>query len=143
MKYPRHRSRWFKLPELVDPIIHQDLGERAWELLEPDALRMLDGLREKFGRLVVNDWYAGGRFSESGLRRCDTTTGAKWSQHKYGRAFDVKPKDATPQEMFVYVLDHQHEFPLLACVENVGKTITWLHVDTRNHSEQSIRVIEP
>jgi hypothetical protein len=138
-----YRPKHFSLVELAPPDIFKERGDRAWELLAPAALRTLDTLRDRFGPITVNDWFIGGTHHEAGLRRFDTATGAKYSMHKYGCAFDPKFKDTTPKEAFDYILAHPDEFPLLTTMENVLKTITWLHFDVRNHNQSGIWVVEP
>lgn len=138
-----YRPRYFELVELVDPQILAERGERAWELLRPDALQMLVALREKFGPIVVNGTYLGHTYTESGLRRFDTGTGAKWSMHRYGGAYDMKFLRVTPREVSVYVLAHPDEFPMITTLEDVEQTVTWLHGDCRNHSRQGIWVVNP
>lgn len=138
-----YRPKHFRLEELVDMDIYHARGERAWELLRPDALLSLDLLRMRFGPVVVNDWHRGGRYQESGLRRFDTKTGAAWSQHKYGCAFDCKFTKASPQEVYAYVLENADEFPQITVLEDIAYTPTWLHFDCRNTNREGIGVLKP
>lgn len=137
------RPKNFSLAELVDPAIYKARGERAWELLDVGALITLQQLRDKFGACIVNNWEAGGSFKESGLRSFSTGTGAMYSQHKYGRAFDCKFKAATPREVSAYVLANRDEFPRLTVIEDVTFTPTWFHFDTRLTGRQGIWVVKP
>ncbi len=138
-----YRPLHLKLQELVDPGIYGARGERAWELLQPSALRTLDLLRDKFGPITVNNWHNGGAHKESGLRRFDTTTGAVWSMHRYGGAFDCKFQKTTARQVYDYVLAHPDEFPELTTVENIDATPTWFHFDVRNHDKAGIWVVNP
>lgn len=138
-----YRPKHFALHELVGPAVFAERGERAWELLRPGALMALDALREKFGPITVNNWKSGGQYKESGLRDFGTSTGAKYSMHKYGGAFDCKFKDYTPKEVAAYILAHPQEFPTLTCIENPDSTPTWLHIDDRNHGQAGIWVVNP
>lgn len=133
----------FALDELVPPDIYMSRGERAWELLDRYALITLQQLRDKFGPITVNDWHNGGQFKESGLRSFTTTTGAKLSQHRFGRAFDCKPKNVTVREVADYVLAHPGEFPHLTTIENPDATPTWFHFDVRNHDKPGIWIVNP
>jgi hypothetical protein len=119
------------------------MGERAWELLDLRALQTLQALRDKFGPLTVNNWHTGGAFKESGLRSFNTGTGAQFSQHKFGRAFDCKFKGGTPREVAAYVMMHADEFPLLTTIENPDATPTWFHFDVRSHNKEGIWVVNP
>lgn len=131
------------LQELVTPGLYAARGERAWELLDPRALATLQQLRDKFGPCTVNNWHVGGSYKESGLREFGSTTGAAYSQHKFGRAFDCKFRNATPREVSTYVLAHGWEFPYLTVIENVAYTPTWFHFDTRLHAREGIWIVNP
>jgi len=146
-----YRPTSFVLQELVPPDVFHALGERAWELLDPRATQTLQQLRDKFGPLTVNNWHTGGAFKESGLRNPATPTGAKYSQHKFGRAFDCKFKNATPHEVADYVLkaaqrfDQREgtEFPYLTTIENPEATPSWFHFDVRAHDRYGIWIVNP
>lgn len=138
-----YRPKHFDLRELVPPDVYMDRGPAAWELLDPRALIVLDALREKFGPCVVNDWHLGGGFKESGFRNPVTGTGARLSQHKFGRAFDCKFKNAKPREVFDHLLEHADEWPLLTVLEDVEHTWSWVHIDVRAADWQGIRVVKP
>ena len=138
-----YELRHFDLRELVTPEIWVTRNSRCVELLDPRALKTLDALRDKFGPTTVNNWHIGGRFKESGLRDPFTSTGAMWSQHKFGRAFDLKFRDAKPQNVFDYVLAHADEFPEITVLEDVAATPSWLHFDVRAASWDGIRVVRP
>ncbi len=138
-----YRPPSFDLRELIAPTIYDRLGNASWEFLHEDALRSLQALRDKFGVIVVNNWHTGGAYRESGLRETDSRTGAPKSAHKRGMAFDCKPAHTTVREMYDYVLDNQHEFPLIRRIENIKATPTWLHVDVVPHNGTGIRVFMP
>ena len=138
-----YRPASFQLQELVPPEIYTARGERAWELLDVRALITLQTLRDTFGPITVNDWLWGGQHTESGLRSFTTPTGAAWSQHRFGRAFDCKFKDATPQEVHDYALANPESFPFLTTIENPVATPTWFHFDVRNHGQSGIWVVKP
>jgi hypothetical protein len=138
-----YRPKSFLIEELVSPAIFKARGDRAWELLDVDALATLQRLRDRFGPLTVNNWHGGGPYSESGLRDMGTKTGAVYSQHKFGRAFDCKFRNSTSQEVGEYVLAHPGDFPLLTVIEDTRHTPTWFHFDTRMHDRNGIWVVQP
>lgn len=138
-----YRPRSFLLQELVPPEVFEARGERAWELLNPLALMSLQSVRDKFGPIVVNNWHAGGAYKESGLRAFDTSTGAAYSMHKFGAAYDCKSSTATPTGMFEYIITHREEFPYVTVLEDVQYTPTWLHIDCRNHNKPGIWIVKP
>ena len=133
----------FILQELVGPETFSARGERAWELLDPRALITLQALRDALGPCTVNNWHAGGSYQESGLRDFHTSTGAAYSQHKCGRAYDCKFKSVNPHEALTYVQANRSKFPYLTVVENPDATPTWFHFDTRFTNRDEIWVVNP
>lgn len=126
------------------PEVFTSRGVRCWELLNAKLLITIDALRARFGAIGINSWHSGGTLRESGLRPWNTLTGAVWSEHKYGCAMDLHPKDISPVEMQREVLAHPDAFPFLTCMEDAAKTVTWLHVDVRNHLQDGqIWVVQP
>lgn len=138
-----YRPRHFQLYELIPPEIFEARGEAAWELLDTRLLVVLDRIRDFFGPVRVNDWYWGGNYRESGLRAADSRTGARYSQHKYGRAADLKFAQTTPQEVYARILAEPEDFPGLTTLEHIEATPSWLHVDVRNNPQPGIRVVRP
>lgn len=138
-----YKPKNYELFELVPPVIFKERGERAWELLDSKALVTMQTFRETFGRTVVNDWYWGGRLKESGLRDYYTLTGAKLSQHKFGRAFDLHPREVTIEEAYEYILKNPEKFPYLTTLEDIKYTPGWLHMDNRNHTQEGIWIVKP
>ena len=133
----------FAIHELVPPETLQALGEaRCWWLLDEGMLRDLDRLREDLagaglcGKITINNWHWGGQLKYSGFRPADCTEGAKHSQHRCGRGFDLKPdgkwdRDKADQ-VRQYIRDHRDRYPAIRSMET---GITWVHVDGRNHEQ--------
>lgn len=133
----------FVVQELVPPDVYAAMGERSWELLDSRALFTLQRLRDRLGPITVNDWLWGGHYKESGLRSFTSPTGAKYSQHRFGRAFDCKFRNVTPREACDYVLAHPVDFPYLTVIENPAATPTWFHFDCRSHTRQGVWIVNP
>jgi len=131
----------FRIHELVPPTVYKERGQKAWELLDERILRAIDELRDTFGPITINNWYWGGKFKWSGLRTANCKIGAKYSQHRYGRAMDLKFKHATPKFIRASIRkDFPHWIDMgIHCVEN--KTKTWVHVSCQNCS--AIKWINP
>lgn len=134
----------FVIQELVAPELHAARGERCWEMLDPGAVRALQVLRDNFGPCTVNNWHRpGGTFRLSGLRPFDSNIGAKYSQHKLGRAFDCKFQLATPAQVFEWIMRNRIAVPAITVLEDVNFTPTWLHFDTRPTNQTGIWVVKP
>jgi hypothetical protein len=129
-----YRPKYFALNEVVYPGAIQARGEKAWELMDDRILRGADWLREKFGPCVINGKFGGKGFTESGLRDPFTTTGAKFSQHKFGRALDLKFLKVSVTEVYDYIIRNPGEARAngITTVEDIRDTKgQWLHVDCR------------
>ena len=148
------RPKYFTIQELADPSIIAEHGEEAtWNMLDPKLLPALDWLREKFGPISVNGMYRGTRFTESGLRRKDTKTGAKFSQHKSGRAADCKFHNVEETEVYRFIMANQAEVYRMGIrrVEDIAFTGRvgsggWLHIDCKDTGAgwvNRIQVVKP
>jgi hypothetical protein len=129
-----YRPKYFALNEVVYPGAIQARGEQAWQLMDDRILRGADWLREKFGPCVINGKFGGKGFTESGLRDPFTKTGAKFSQHKFGRALDLKFMKVTCTEVYDYIIRNPTEARAngITTVEDIRDTKgQWLHVDCR------------
>jgi hypothetical protein len=144
-----YRPKYFQLHEVVYPGAIQARGEQAWQLMDERILRGADWLREKFGPCVINGKFGGKGFTESGLRDPFTTVGAKWSQHKFGRALDLKFSKVNVKEVYDYIIRNPGEAREngITTVENINATPTWLHVDCRllpeSFPDNGILVVNP
>jgi len=124
-----YKCNHFKIQELVPKHVYEARGDKAWELLDKDALKMIDGLREAFGVMTVNNWDRGGERNWSGLRTSDSPYYSPYSQHSFGRAFDCIFTSRTAQQVRQAILNNRDDFPLVMGME---LDTSWLHVDTRN-----------
>ncbi len=138
-----YTCKYFEIRELVDPATHAALGDRAWQLLDAPLLQSLDALREAVGPITINNWAQGGSYSLSGFRPRTSDVGAEYSQHRLGRAFDLKFRDTTPQAVYQLILSEPGRWPGITTLENISATPTWLHVDGRNASGNPILIVNP
>lgn len=124
-----YKPKFFSIKELVPRHVYADRGEAAIELLDSRALQSLDQLRERFGKIVVNDWAWGGNSQWRGLRTPQCPIGAKYSQHHYGRAFDAILVEYDVQKAREFILKNPDQFPFITFVE---LDTPHLHFDVRN-----------
>ena len=126
---PAYQPRHFKTQELVTPYAFDKLGDGALILLDDRILRALDAVRDIFDvPITVNNWHIGGGFDQRGWRD-DSDTGAKFSQHRFGRAidFDVQGLDADyVRQVIATAWQSDRDIQQITRME-VG--ITWCHVD--------------
>lgn len=123
-----------------------------FHLVDPKIVLIAQWVRDTIGRPVtINNWATGGQYSESGLRKLNTKTGAKKSAHKplpdHGglcKAIDIKVKGMTSKEVYDWCLDHQMELYALGVreIEDNAMTPSWTHISTRG-KHLSIKIIRP
>lgn len=135
-----YKCKYFKIQELVPEHVYAARGEKAWYLLDDRALKTLDKLRETFGPLICNSWSWGGNRKWSGLRTPESQYYSPYSQHTYGRAFDLISSQKTAEELREYVLNNQEEFPYIRGIE---LEVSWLHFDVGNRPTDSIYTFKP
>jgi hypothetical protein len=127
--YERNIMKYFKLEELVPKETFEQFGASAWMVFKPEALEMLDGVREFLATpLVINDWHIGGKFNFSGYRPHWCNVGAKGSAHREGMAFDCKSDKYTAEEMRQKILA-DIDNPMLKYINRIEADVGWLHVD--------------
>lgn len=123
--------KYFKANELVDRKTFEALSpQQCFAMFRPEALMMLDELRESINRpLVINDWSDGGQYEWSGLRTISCYIGAKYSGHRLGAAFDIKCPTLSP----ILVREHIRKQRVLGKCQLIKRmeldTMTWTHID--------------
>lgn len=153
-EYPIHGSQYFDVREFVHPKTWAELGEspaRCSWMIDPRLVRVCDLMREKLGvPVTVNNWHywkSGQKYISSGHRATWDRTGAKYSQHRLGRAADLKAKGFTPAQMLAAIHANLGEFISagLTTVEDIAHTPTWLHVDVRPRLDTSpdLLIVQP
>jgi len=125
----QYKCEYFKIYELVDPLTYKQYGQSAWQFLDPRLLITIDKLRAVFGPATINNWKWGGKFKWSGLRTPECRIGAKMSQHRFGRAADMKFKNISAKEIRKAIKSDPMWTKYIHCVEN---KVNWLHIDVRN-----------
>jgi hypothetical protein len=123
----------FTLKDLVPKKEYYSIKNAVlWQMFAPEGLLTLDMIFEKVGPFYVNNWANGGPLENSGLRSLDSTVGAKWSGHKFGRCFDLHPVNMTGPELIQMILKNPGapEFKFITEVEL--DTPTWAHISFRN-----------
>lgn len=125
MYTPKH----FAPHEFVPPKIFHKRGDKSLQLMDDRILITADALRDRYGRIVINNWYWGGDRQWSGLRTSDSPYGSELSQHRFGRALDMIMPDADVDEVSQDIMNDPELFPYITSME-LGTS--WLHIDCRN-----------
>lgn len=130
----------FKIQELVDKETYEAYGDLCWSFMDDRLPIVIDHLRDELGPITINNWHIGGGYSLSGLRPPETTTGAKMSQHKFGRAVDCKFSRHSAEDVRQWLRQHwtvkyvQYHFGMSIPLTIEEKT-SWLHLDVRNNEK--------
>lgn len=142
--------KYFTIQELVPLEIFNRFGSKSIMFIDLDIVRCADLFRELVGSPVnVNDWWNNGLYSESGFRMPDTTTGGKLSQHKFGRALDLKVKGMTSKQMAEVIFSAEKDFMSLGLttiedpIFTTGIHQDWLHIDSRNTGRDKVQIVTP
>jgi hypothetical protein len=122
---PKH----FRPEEFVPPQVFADLKERSLLVMDYRILKTAEAVRTFFGASVtICNWVWGGKRTLSGFRPPETSLGALYSQHKFGRAIDCIIRGVPAQEAREAISSHRERFPYVTVVE---RDVSWLHVDCR------------
>jgi hypothetical protein len=134
----------FFLDEFIDPSTYAARGARSIELMDMRIILAVQYIRDHLGPVTVNNWVNGGKRRLSGLRPHNTTTGARWSQHKYGRAIDMQVQGKTPAEVHQFIMDNERLFiekQWITTIEELEDTPTWTHIDCRYTGMDKMNIV--
>lgn len=131
MYIPTH----FDVHELVPRHVYLDRGQKALQLLDPRGLIFIDYLRDMFGRATINNYMWGGDREWSGLRTYGSPYYSRYSQHPFGRAFDILFEEYSAVEVRMWLEDNVGRWQKATGVKSITleEGVDWVHVDFRNN----------
>lgn len=139
-------SETFFLDEFIDPITYEKEGQNSINKIDKRLITIAQYIRDNIkASVTINSWSSGGQYQESGLRQDNTTTGAKLSQHKAGKAIDIKVKGVSSKDILEFVKQHAKQLYDLGLrrIEDISITPTWFHLDLKEHGlGRVIRIID-
>jgi len=137
-------KNYFCIEELVDKLVFDKYGEKAWMFFDTDLLHTIWIIRKHLDKsITINNWKWGGKFDERGLRynlnyivKQKTIAGKMYlSMHLFGKAIDFDVEGMTAEEVRDWIVDNSNLFRCKIRLEwkysKTGKPITWVHLDTR------------
>tara|TARA_R110000868_G_scaffold236129_4_gene490131 strand:+ start:322 stop:789 length:468 start_codon:yes stop_codon:yes gene_type:complete len=149
----------FSLVEFIDPAIYKEFGDKSIRFLDSRipliAQEVKDILSSHYGknvRVTINGNLNGHTYTESGLRQINTTTGSKTSDHKYGRAIDIKGSfddgSIIPIKDIYFIITKTDNLSKLmkiglTTIEDINFTATWLHLSTRYTLSKGLNIVQP
>ena len=138
-------SEHFILEEFINPETLKVEKENSLKLIDKRLIDIAEFIRVDLGLpITINNWHTGGQYHESGLRDKNTTTGSKLSQHKLGKAIDVKAAGYGGAEWYSYVKKNAKKLYDLGVrrIEDKSIATTWCHIDTKEHGGKFIQVVD-
>ena len=137
MYIPEH----FGIQELVPKDLHAKYKSRGFAfmfqvLFDNRLLELIDRIRNQFGPMTANDWSWGGTNQYRGFRPPECSIGAKLSQHRFGRAVDLIPKDCTSSQIRKEIIANQNSSDWKD-IGGLEMDISWLHVDVRSRTDSN------
>ena len=136
-----YKPEHFGIKELVPKDFYDKYKSRGDNFLfqvvfDERLLRLIDIVRKEFGSMTICDWSLGGASNYRGFRPPDSTVGAALSQHRFGRAVDMIPKDISPGHMRKKIIEDQNS-DKWKVVGGLEMDITWFHIDVRARTDDS------
>lgn len=127
------KSKHFDIREYVPPETYLARGEKAWMLIDPRLIVVMDVIREELkAAITINDWMWGGDRLWSGLRLAGSPYYSGYSQHTFGRATDFLVKGYTANEVRAIIvrLFKQGKLPVKGL--RLELKVSWVHLDLAN-----------
>lgn len=139
-------SEHFLIQEFIPIEIFLQYGNNSQWFIDPRIVNICEWIRVKTGHAVtINNWHTGGQYNYSGFRPPLCKIGATLSQHRFGRAVDIKIAGLTVEEVFALIKRNFIELNKLGLttVENIAATLTWNHLDTRYTGMNELLIVNP
>ena len=138
-------SQNFHLKEFVPKEIYSKWGASSIWFIDRRVINIAQFIRERFKLPVTIN---GAGYNMSGFRPPSTTVGAKLSQHRFGRAADVKLLGQQNKGADMLRDDIIKNFSLykklgLTTIEDAKFSPTWLHFDVRETNQDELKIVKP
>ena len=139
-------SENFSLEEFMSTRTYSKWGTSSIWFLDQRVIHIAQLLRDRLGAsITINGIFNGHTYNMSGFRPPYTKIGAKLSQHRFGRAVDVKVSGVTPVEVDSEIKENFEIYKKvgLTTIENVNATPTWNHLDCRWTDQDTLKIVNP
>jgi len=140
-------SNNFYLQEFVDEGTYKQWGDSSIWFVDPRIITLAQFIRERLGKpCTINNWHGGGKFQYSGFRPPKCTVGATLSQHRFGRAIDLKVKGMTADQTREDIMDSwkiYHKATALTTIEDGAYAPSWCHIDIRTTGMDDLKIVKP
>ena len=136
----------FRLEEFIDPDTFGRFGELSIWFIDPRLVTLAQFMRERLGKpCTINNWHGGGQYNYSGFRPPDCPIGATLSQHRFGRAMDLKVSGMTADEVRDDIIGNFDIYRKvgLTTIEDGDYAPTWCHIDIRETGLDTLKIVKP
>ena len=127
-------SKNFRLEEFVPRSVYETWGDNSIWFIDKRIVDIAQFFRDRYGLpITINDWHTGGSRQRSGLRSFNSGVGAPMSQHKFGRAIDMKwlTTGLHMDDIREDIKNNQSTFLSCGLTTIENGTDTWIHADCR------------
>ena len=124
----------FYLFEFVSKPIYEKYGNNSIWFIDERIPTLCQCIRDDLGkRITVNTWKFSSKkiYSQSGFRERSSTVGSSLSQHRFGRAADIKVDNMSSEEVREYIRSHFESLSLIGLSTIEKDTQGWVHFDMR------------
>jgi hypothetical protein len=136
-------SKNFWLSEFLPPDVFEMSPVAGIWFLDPKIISVAQFIRDRFGKpITINNYLDGGNYINSGYRDPHCEVGATFSQHKFGRAADLKVEGEDPEEIRKDIKQNWALYKAAGLTTIEAGTPTWLHVDCRWTNQDNLLIVK-
>lgn len=147
MKIPGFEGAPFELQEFVPRETFNLYGVKSTWFINKNVVVSMVFLRNWFdASITINNWHTSGKFQQRGYRVPDSNVGAKFSQHKFGKAIDFNVAGLASDEVAKRIMDNWPELRqhvAFTTMEDPAFTKGWTHLDTRWNNSDTLLIVKP
>ncbi len=140
-------SEHFHIEEFVPQNVFKTWQIKSLWFIDRRIIVLAEFIRRRFDKEVtINNRFEGGVYDQSGFRLPSTNVGAVLSQHKFGRAIDIKIPDLGDDFAEIVRDDIRNNFDEynknhLTTIES--DTPSWVHCDIRETLLNKLFIVNP
>ena len=127
-------SRNFLLQEFIPKSVFTCFGDKSIWFVDKRIITIAQFFRDYYSKpITINDWHIGGKRILSGFRPPSSIIGAKLSQHKFGRAVDLRwlQNNMSMDEIREDIRSNWNLFKTCGITTIELGTDSWIHADCR------------